>query len=359
MNKFVDYIRLETYVGSSSFLNLAGLHKQVQSCLSNAKNKQSDLYLILSFAWECCPENFWYDHMVIPVRRLLKEQGVLQYKFVFNNSMLLYSTDRSDKSDCIFLEFMALLTYDRIFNRTQAINSKWNPKPDCSLMLIGKAEKKNRLPLLRKLLAQGSHVDYSLHMNNSIMSASRYLFPELDDTAFYDWCNSVCKSLDQIDIQLQDGSSNYVGFPYDAGIYQSRCFSIIPETNYISRDHIIISEKTWRTIVNRHPFLMASVPGTLQYLRTLGFKTYEQYQALPDYDHCMDDDRRLDAVVTNSMEFVKSCKENTPGIDADIEYNYKMFHSLVAQEIKKIDNILESLYHRTDNETAWNLVSRM
>jgi hypothetical protein len=359
MSTFVDYVRLETFVGSATDINIVAFKDSIQGCVNRARQNDSELFLFLSFAWESCPETFWYDKIVLPVRNTLQQSGIKHYKFVFNNSILMYSTERSDKSDCIFLEFMAMLTYDRIFHRAQATSDRWYPEHGRSLMLIGKAEKANRLPLLRQLLNLTGDLDYSLHMNHSIMAAARRLLPELQEDEYYDWCNNVCKSLDPIDIELQDGSSNYVGFPYDAGIYRSRCVSIIPETNYANIETIIMSEKTWRTMVNKHPFIMASVPGTLEYLRSLGFRTFEQYLIHPDYDQYTDDDTRLAAVVSNATHFMENRLSHVAGINADIEHNYQMFQDMVQAEIKKVDSVLDSLYDRTDVETAWSLVSRM
>ena len=61
--------------------------------------------------------------------------------------------------------------------------------------------------------------------------------------------------------------------PGEAWPYRSTCFSIVTETQF-RNDVLFVSEKVWKPIRNRHPFLVVGTPGTLSYIRRLGFRTF-------------------------------------------------------------------------------------
>jgi hypothetical protein len=80
----------------------------------------------------------------------------------------------------------------------------------------------------------------------------------------------------------------------EAWPYRDSCFSIVNETHF-SNDVLFVSEKVWKPIAHGHPFMIAGTPGTLAYLRALGFRTFAP---LIDehYDTLVDDAQRLAAL---------------------------------------------------------------
>jgi len=73
--------------------------------------------------------------------------------------------------------------------------------------------------------------------------------------------------------------------------YHDTCFSIVTETQF-NNEVLFISEKIWKPIQNRHPFLVVGTPGTLAYIRLLGFQTFnplidERYDSLAGNEHRM------------------------------------------------------------------------
>jgi hypothetical protein len=80
----------------------------------------------------------------------------------------------------------------------------------------------------------------------------------------------------------------------EAWPYRDTCYSIITETHF-TNDRLFVSEKLWKPIVNRHPFLVAGTPGTLAYLHSLGFRTFTP--AINEhYDSLSDDRQRMQAL---------------------------------------------------------------
>ena len=82
--------------------------------------------------------------------------------------------------------------------------------------------------------------------------------------------------------------------PGEAWPYAKTCFSIVTETHF-SNDVLFVSEKIWKPMRYGHPFLVAGTPGTLSYIRQLGFQTFAP--AIDErYDTITDDGERMQAL---------------------------------------------------------------
>jgi hypothetical protein len=60
---------------------------------------------------------------------------------------------------------------------------------------------------------------------------------------------------------------------YNPDWYSNTCFSMVVET--MVEDKLFISEKSFKPFAFKHPFITFGCPGTLQYLRDRGFKTFD------------------------------------------------------------------------------------
>lgn len=99
------------------------------------------------------------------------------------------------------------------------------------------------------------------------------------------------RSIDAISVRTNHDHSNlhYFGMPYDRCIYENTFCSLINETWIHSPRHI--TEKTWRTIDNVHPFVLVGSPGTVSYLESVGFDCFRKFLTYPDYDDFARDHR--------------------------------------------------------------------
>ena len=95
-----------------------------------------------------------------------------------------------------------------------------------------------------------------------------------------------------------------------------------------------MTEKTFITIINKIPFILASDNGSLDKLKKMGFKTFENFLPVQDYDQIQDSDQKLDAIITNASYWLDKMTNKTK-INADVEHNYKNFLRL-AMENKKV-----------------------
>jgi hypothetical protein len=58
--------------------------------------------------------------------------------------------------------------------------------------------------------------------------------------------------------------------------YQNSLISIITETNY-NLPELTLTEKSFKPIKEKHPFIVVGVPGALKAMREMGFKTFNEF----------------------------------------------------------------------------------
>ena len=115
--------------------------------------------------------------------------------------------------------------------------------------------------------------------------------------------------------------------------YDETYFSVVSETNYftkpISPEYFIesgrfLSEKTFKPIAQCHPFIMVSVPNTLDILRKLGYKTFSPWID-ESYDLELDDGTRLLKIVAEIKRLselsIEQVKEFRQGVHDICTYN--------------------------------------
>lgn len=114
---------------------------------------------------------------------------------------------------------------------------------------------------------------------------------------------------------------------YWAPDYVSTRFEIVLETLF-DDDRLHLTEKILRPIACGHPFVLMSTPGSLEYLRSYGFKTFGDYWD-ESYDQITDSKQRMLAVI-DLMQHLASlpnkdqlCQE----IQAVCEHNRARFFS--------------------------------
>lgn len=186
------------------------------------------------------------------------------------------------------------------------------------LALVGKINKPNRAPLLAKLkyLDQIKTIHSFYGSETEFRHAAWLLGKDMfDDNKIraYRHLKTLEANPDNIDYNLSNHASHYCGYPFDVELYEKTKFSLIMETHYDKREEIFLTEKTFRTIINRHPFVMAATRGTCKYLQDLGYKTFGS----EEYDFIADDTLRLYAIIkhcftlTNTnKDLAKDCEDN-------------------------------------------------
>jgi hypothetical protein len=125
-------------------------------------------------------------------------------------------------------------------------------------------------------------------------------------------------------------------------VFEDTRFSIISEgPNFWTNDYEFVTEKFWRTIINNHPFIFAGPTEQFEYIKSLGFKTFENYLPIKKYAYIEDEDKRFNAIVKNTQYLLKN---NNRDIANDVRHNYNRY-----LDILETQNLL---FNRLENDMA-------
>ena len=265
---------------------------------------------------------------------------------LYDLNIPLHSTVR-----IIYIPYFAWKSYCNVFNNFQSRNKVWNPATNKALLLPGKTYKYNRIGLLYSFYQRSklTNLQWSYyHDEQSSVMSKNFLPKELSDIEYDTFINTIDKKLDDVSISMQNGSMHYVGFPYDVTLYSDTSLSIVSETEDNRTDVSTqqCTEKIYRPILNKHPFIVAGNPYYLQNLKNKGYKTFENYLKL-EYDSCEHIWDRMNKVVVNTEYFLAQLSDPSivSAVRNDIEHNY----NLILEITKKLDIDLTKTFDMRPN----------
>jgi hypothetical protein len=310
--------------------------------LVKKNNKETNVHVVLHLV----KEHYQWDNIdnyFIPImNRIMDECSIVDFNYVFNRVGSSYSYKNA--SNILFVEYFAMQTHRLINEGVHPYNKSWNTNTDKGLFLVGKPNKMNRLPILYHLYKKEilDKFEWSLYIDDDIVnSIKKSNLLELNETELAIFLEHCGRKPDKAPIKLNktiegDVVHDYSGFPFDPSLYENTFFSLISETEFNDSGSIFITEKTWRTIVNKHPFIMAGTVNMLSHLKSLGFRTFDKYLPISDYDSIANNRDRLDAILINlSYDFRDKIEE----INDDVEYNFQHFAKFAQGEFARLENL--------------------
>ena len=171
------------------------------------------------------------------------------------------------------------------------------------LFLNAKIHKANRINLAVDLYQRGllEHSIYSLNTNYT----SKELYPLvqhlIDEDSFGHFYSKIPDSPDNIDYDSK--ADHYLGYPFDHTLYEKTKYSLVAETHY-ENNAFLLTEKTSRPILNKHPFVIASTAGFLKQLQSFGYTTFSELWS-EEYDLEADTTKRL-RMIADTVDYIHS-----------------------------------------------------
>ena len=150
---------------------------------------------------------------------------------------------------------------------------------------------------------------------------------------------------------------------YDSADYNQCAVEIVLETLFDdSRWHL--TEKSLRPIACGKPFILASTPGSLEYLKSYGFKTFSPWID-ESYDTVQDPNLRLQAIANSMQKFSLQTLEEKQNALAEMQticaYNKNRFFSteFMQQVLDEFCNNLEQGVLKLQNYKGKNFTRLM
>lgn len=294
--------------------------------------ERSDLNLILndlepddyivSLVWETYPVDIRFFRRLMLISHTLGKNT----KFVFNTAMQDKIKDPGVPV-LFYIDFFAMRMWKHVIQTEHPRMQYWNNTAERALLLLGKPTRLNRIGLLREFWKRDllDLIEWSLYVPEKLMDACSRFFK--DRSEFERFLADCVRTLDPIEINEDVDQIHYNGFPYDIDLYKNTCCSIISETEFNDHNESWLTEKTWRTIINKHPFIMAGCQGNNIRLRELGFT---DFMSCCKYDYSTQSmDKRIGAIVDNTEWFLTFCRSKTSYIDEWVDKNYMNYVRLV------------------------------
>jgi len=105
-------------------------------------------------------------------------------------------------------------------------------------------------------------------------------------------------------------------------------------------DKLHLTEKIFKPIVSKQPFMLLAAPGNLAYLKSYGFKTFDSVID-ESYDNIQDHEQRTDAVVDqlnwycnlNHREKLDITRKLEPIIEHNFHHFYGEFRHIITREL--------------------------
>lgn len=312
--------------------------------LANSITVTRPAVAFLSLFWERVDPVQWVDNFYSLVKEIKQISPHTKIELVLDSVYQPWADlIKLDNIEHVtFIDFFALSLWHRVVELKHCVPCKtWNHSNNNFLFLTGKPDKVNRIRLLYKFYQQQllGRCTWSLFHNNHYKEQCKKLLSELTNKEYNEFVDQhICNPDSIAIINNPNGSLHYGGTPFDTTIYQNCTFQVVSETLFANELNfpVWITEKTWLAILNHRPFIIAGESGILKKLKQLGFRTFDQYLLVDDYDNIIDNERRLDTIVKNTKHWLNNISNSSTQIQQDVDYNFQQFQQLVEQNQKKI-----------------------
>lgn len=155
--------------------------------------------------------------------------------------------------------------------------------------------------------------------------------PEYLDYNYFNKIKNYLGPADHTDIvETDEGITSGTGWPFDHNIFKNSSVSYICETYDIDKGRYpyLMTEKFYRSIVNRHPFVIQSSPGQLDLVKTVGFKTFsdiivEDYNTYDTFNF-----EHVEKTVLAGKDLVQKIPSNIALVQEIVDFNFNHFEKL-------------------------------
>jgi hypothetical protein len=157
------------------------------------------------------------------------------------------------------------------------------------------------------------------------------------------------------DIKNPAGDFSAHAGPQELLLNQRALWHVVSETVFYY-DKLHLTEKIFKPIVSKRPFILVAAPGNLAYLKSYGFKTFDRWID-ESYDDEQDPAKRLE-MIANEVE--KLCKlsmgqlknmhmEMQEILNYNFDHLYGNFREIIVNEL--VDNFEGAIAQWNSNRT--------
>jgi len=314
--------------------NMHKTHIEKELFSQRADNNRSTL-LLVDYAYETGLSEDQYDNKV----RQIAKQGVniKNVIFVFNRSAYHSWMDKHSRNIVVIDLFATSAAIRHAIHNLPVSQTLVKDRPQRVNLLLGKPNKQSRLLITKSLFDRKSLIDPLVSLLGKPKDLSKY------DDGFIKFIEDNQGPVDDVAVMDTNEGVSSQGWSSSTDVYDQTAVSIVCETHE-TNDSIFLTEKTYRPILNRHPFVIRSSFKALEYLRSVGFKTFNDFI---DEDYNSDgtvSQDNADVLIQRAEELLKATQSNTDQIQEIVDHNYKVVIALAQLELARLNQkIFEAL----------------
>lgn len=292
----------------------------------------------------------------LPLHKVIYLTGAMNCKEVYENYCQRHNIPDNKESRLTILSYPASIN---IFEEQLADEPEYNTEtvPEKLLLMWNRrlgGHRQHRVAMLLQLEKLGlvdrsyiscrSHsVDVAnLHFRHTFNHHYMLSFDGITDETIENFTNRLPLVLDGLDdISKMCSDEGNVNRPY----YQNSLISLITETNF-DHNEVTLTEKSFKPLKEKHPFIIAGVNGALKAMRELGFETFSEFWD-ESYDTCQDPQRRI-KMIADILHNI-STWNNDQILDFKRRVKPKLEHNFNQLKTIGFDPILTNVY-----DIVWN-----
>jgi hypothetical protein len=280
---------------------------------------------------------------------------------------LLHDTAKSQTTDwknIYYINTWAYITYKHSINRHR---NKWYTESKKALFLIGKPIKHQRIGLMNEFYRNNllDYLDYTLHLPYTRENTNAIRALGIDSLQDENYLRKFLTDIQRpsndlvLENQITSTGFEYTGFPTNLRYYKNTCLSIVSENSFSffsadMRPTPYLTEKLFRAVVNYHPFIVLGDTGTSDYIKSLGYKTFDHFFIPSNNMTFINTESTLQWAVKSVKHFIDNVDKNKDAIRELVDHNFNHFINQTEQEIKGLQSKLPYI-DIDDNELTGKL----
>lgn len=327
------------------YINLFSYYEVIGSVLRTRLDNNLPTKVIIDTSWETFDINSFNDmHERIPELTRVSASDIL---LIHNVSDVLSGVPIPNVYQTYALDFYLLDTYSKCIMYGHPFDStKVDERKNGLNLLIGKLKTK-----FSRFLASYYFYKHDL-LSDAVLGINAYpediqgmmdKHPEYNDVDYY---NTIVKYLGPADhtqiIDSNEGISSNAGWPFDPNIFKNSSVSYACETFDVDRSSYpyLMTEKTYRSIVNSHPFIIQAGSGQLDLIKSFGYRTFDEFidESYNTYENR--DYSHVERTVLVAKELVAKIPDNVDKVQEIVDYNFNHFCSLGKTGIEEFHNVI-------------------
>ena len=211
-------------------------------------------------------------------------------------------------------------------------------------LLIGKLEKSLRSETIYQFYKNGLFDRTRFGILGTIRELRRAV--RVRDSQFFSDVVPYLKPFDNVISFSTDEGKSSEGWSGSCEIYDSTSVSYVCETHdnisYPNVTSTFITEKTYRPIINRHPFVIQSTAGFLENLHKKGFITFSKYIDESYDNYTSLDPTRVSNLVNTANSLLKAVPKYSSEIQSIVNHNARCLTYNATIEQRRVRKIIEN-----------------